>query len=100
MANAHFSLGFKDYKKEAEAVLNDCKQVAAKRRRKNTRLEALGIPEEELLRQQQELIAKAREHVQQEEQAAWCQIQVAAIQQSAQMHDRSHLQDEDDDDEY
>lgn len=96
-----FFAGFKDYKKEAEAVLNDCKQVAAKRRRKNTRLEALGIPEEELLRQQQELIAKAREHVQQEEQAAWCQMQVAAVQQSAhQLHNRSHSQEEDDDDEY
>ena len=46
-------LGFKDYKREAEAVLHDCKQVAAKRRRQSTRLENLGIPEEELLRQQQ-----------------------------------------------
>lgn len=93
------NLGFKDYKKEAEAVLNDCKQVAAKRRRKNTRLENLGIPEEELLRQQQELFAKAREVVQQEEQAAWCQLQAAAVQQSAQLlHNRIHSQDESDDD--
>lgn len=91
--------GFKDYKKEAEAVLSDCKQVAAKRRRKNTRLENLGIPEEELFRQQQELFAKAREHVQQEEQAAWCQLQAAAVQQSAQLlHNRIHSQEESDDD--
>lgn len=73
--------------------------MAAKRRRKNTRLENLGIPEEELLRQQQELFAKAREVVQQEEQAAWCQLQAAAVQQSAQLlHNRIHSQDESDDD--
>ncbi|KAF6211654.1 hypothetical protein GE061_012167 [Apolygus lucorum] len=52
------SLGFSDYKADAEAVLRDCKAVAAKRRRQSTRLENLGIPEEELLRQQQELFAK------------------------------------------
>ena len=34
------------------------KESAAKRRRQSTRLENLGIPEEELLRQQQELFAK------------------------------------------
>jgi hypothetical protein len=51
-------LGFGDYRADAEAVLRDCKAVAAKRRRQSTRLENLGIPEEELLRQQQELFAK------------------------------------------
>jgi hypothetical protein len=51
-------LGFGDYRADAEAVLKDCKAVAAKRRRQSTRLENLGIPEEELLRQQQELFAK------------------------------------------
>jgi hypothetical protein len=44
-------LGFQDYRTDAEAVLKDCKAVAAKRRRQSTRLENLGIPEEELLRQ-------------------------------------------------
>lgn len=53
-------LGFSDYTVEAEAVLKDCKAVAAKRRRQSTRLENLGIPEEELLRQQQELFAKVK----------------------------------------
>lgn len=53
-------LGFSDYTVEAEAVVRDCKAVAAKRRRQSTRLENLGIPEEELLRQQQELFAKVR----------------------------------------
>ena len=42
-------------------VLTECKETAAKRRRQSTRLENLGIPEEELLRQQQELFARARE---------------------------------------
>ena len=42
-------------------VLTECKETAAKRRRQSTKLENLGIPEEELLRQQQELFARARE---------------------------------------
>lgn len=58
MLTALDKLGFSDYTVEAEAVLKDCKAVAAKRRRQSTRLENLGIPEEELLRQQQELFAK------------------------------------------
>lgn len=43
-------LGFNDFKRDALNVLNDCKQAAAKRRRQSTRLENLGIAEEELLR--------------------------------------------------
>ncbi|KAG8132681.1 hypothetical protein E2320_010522, partial [Naja naja] len=39
-------------------VLQECKTVALKRRKANSRLENSGIPEEELLRQQQELFAK------------------------------------------
>ncbi|XP_055318702.1 protein Dr1 [Sitodiplosis mosellana] len=74
-------LGFKDYKQDAEAVLMDCKAVAAKRRRQSTRLENLGIPEEELLRQQQELFAKARQEQQAQEQAQWLSFS-AAIQQN------------------
>ncbi|XP_058833655.1 protein Dr1 [Topomyia yanbarensis] len=88
-------LGFKDYKHEAEAVLNDCKQVAAKRRRQSTRLENLGIPEEELLRQQQELFAKARE-----EQAAAEQQQWYSLQQNAELYQKQLSQDEDDSDDY
>jgi len=48
-------LGFGDYRAQAEEVGKDCQ---SKRRRQSTRLENLGIPEEELLRQQQELFAK------------------------------------------
>lgn len=78
----YFIAGFKDYKNDAEAVLNDCKAVAAKRRRQSTRLENLGIPEEELLRQQQELFAKAREEQAAAEQAQWFSMQAAVAQQS------------------
>ncbi|XP_004520014.1 protein Dr1 [Ceratitis capitata] len=102
-------LGFNDYKQEAEAVLIDCKEVAAKRRRQSTRLENLGIPEEELLRQQQELFAKAREEQAREEQQQWINMQATAVQQSAELMHRQMksqsstsgggLEDEDDDDE-
>lgn len=77
-------LGFGDYQAEAEAVLKDCKAVAAKRRRQSTRLENLGIPEEELLRQQQELFAKARQEQAWAEQQQWEQVQAAAQAQASQ----------------
>ena len=48
-------------------MMQECRNVAAKRRRQSTRLENLGIPEEELLRQQQELFAKAREQQHEQE---------------------------------
>ncbi|XP_055706615.1 protein Dr1 [Phlebotomus papatasi] len=89
-------LGFRDYKQEAEAVLNDCKAVAAKRRRQSTRLEHLGIPEEELLRQQQELFAKAREEQAAAEQAQWFSMQAAVGQQK----DNGVDENDDDGEEY
>uniref|UniRef100_A0A182YE03 Protein Dr1 n=1 Tax=Anopheles stephensi TaxID=30069 RepID=A0A182YE03_ANOST len=88
-----------DYKQEAEAVLNDCKQVAAKRRRQSTRLENLGIPEEELLRQQQELFARAREEQAAAEQQQWYSVQTATLQ-NAELFQKQMSQDEDDSDEY
>ena len=54
------SLGFASYITEVKDVLAECKTVALKRRKASSRLENLGIPEEELLRQQQELFAKVR----------------------------------------
>lgn len=54
------SLGFASYITEVKDVLQECKTVALKRRKASSRLENLGIPEEELLRQQQELFAKVR----------------------------------------
>uniref|UniRef100_A0A023F979 Protein Dr1 n=5 Tax=Triatominae TaxID=70999 RepID=A0A023F979_TRIIF len=87
------SLGFGDYRADAEAVLQDCKAVAAKRRRQSTRLENLGIPEEELLRQQQELFAKAREEQAQAEQQQWLQLQEAARLASMQKTEDSDPED-------
>ncbi|MGH0155873.1 UNVERIFIED_CONTAM: hypothetical protein FKN15_049433 [Acipenser sinensis] len=55
------SLGFASYITEVKDVLQECKTVALKRRKASSRLENLGIPEEELLRQQQELFAKESE---------------------------------------
>lgn len=76
--NALDKLGFGEYKEQAESVVMDCKR---KRRRQSTRLEHLGIPEEELLRQQQELFAKARAEQAQIEQQEWIQMQNAAMNQ-------------------
>lgn len=56
------SLGFGSYISEVKEVLQECKTVALKRRKASSRLENLGIPEEELLRQQQELFAKVSNH--------------------------------------
>lgn len=61
--------------------VNFFSQKIGKRRRQSTRLEHLGIPEEELLRQQQELFAKAREEQETIEQEEWIKIQNEAIQQ-------------------
>lgn len=87
-------LGFGDYSAEAEAVLRDCKAVAAKRRRQSTRLENLGIPEEELLRQQQELFAKAREEQAIAEQQQWQQLQAAVQMASMQQADNREEQED------
>uniref|UniRef100_A0A8B9NSC3 Protein Dr1 n=1 Tax=Accipiter nisus TaxID=211598 RepID=A0A8B9NSC3_9AVES len=57
------SLGFGSYISEVKEVLQECKTVALKRRKASSRLENLGIPEEELLRQQQELFAKVSEAI-------------------------------------
>lgn len=57
------SLGFGSYITEVKEVLQECKTVALKRRKASSRLENLGIPEEELLRQQQELFAQVSEAI-------------------------------------
>jgi len=71
-------LGLEEYKQEAESVLNDCK---GRRKRQSTRLEHLGIPEEELLRQQQELFAKARAEEAARAHQEWLSMQSAAMMQ-------------------
>ncbi|XP_032884823.1 protein Dr1 [Amblyraja radiata] len=74
------SLGFCSYISEVKEVLQECKTVALKRRKASSRLENLGIPEEELLRQQQELFAKARQQQAELAQQEWLQMQQAAHQ--------------------
>lgn len=89
-------LGLSSYKSEAEAVVQDNK---GKRRRQSTRLEHLGIPEEVLLQQQQELFAKAKAEQQQVEQKEWLEMQNAAMAQEQQFAATSKGPS-DDDDEY
>ncbi|KAG5683713.1 hypothetical protein PVAND_012978 [Polypedilum vanderplanki] len=86
-------LGFSDFTKDALNVMNDCKLAAAKRRRQSTRLENLGISEEELYQQQQELIRQARERMNEEFQQQQHGIQT-------QMIENKENCDDDDDDEY
>ncbi|XP_074654264.1 protein Dr1-like [Tubulanus polymorphus] len=88
-------LGFASYREEAQAVMVEAKAVAAKKRRASTRLENLGIPEEELLRQQQELFDRARQEQEQLEQQQWLQIQEAATQaQQLQQEQNTNSDDE------
>lgn len=96
------TLGFSSYKQAAEAVLKDCKAVAAKRRRQSTRLENLGIPEEELLRQQQELFAKARQQQAELEQQHWLEMQQQVEEQQMQQQSGSvsGLKTDDNEDDY
>jgi len=79
------SLGFHDYVKDVEGVYQQFKKQA-QTRKKNNKLKNQGVSEEELLRQQQALIAKARAEQAQEE---WMHMQqhnfsIAAQQQSQQ----------------
>ncbi|XP_078203541.1 protein Dr1-like [Callithrix jacchus] len=73
------SLGFGSYISEVKEVLQECKTAALKRRKAGSRLENLGIPEEELLRQQQELFAKARQQQAELAQQEWLQMQQAQL---------------------
>ncbi|CAK9291675.1 unnamed protein product [Gordionus sp. m RMFG-2023] len=80
------NLGFHDFVPDANIVLNDCKDRMAKRKRKSHRLENLGIPEEELLRQQEELFAKARLEQATVEHKQWLQLQ-----ENSMLHLNSHF---------
>uniref|UniRef100_A0A8C5KMB8 Protein Dr1 n=1 Tax=Jaculus jaculus TaxID=51337 RepID=A0A8C5KMB8_JACJA len=73
-------LGCGSYVSEVKEVLQECKTVALKRRKTSSLLENLGIPEEELLRRQQELFAKARQQQAELAQQGWLQMQQAAQQ--------------------
>lgn len=89
-------LGFADYCVNVQDVARKCKDVKNKRRKQSTRLENLGIPEEELLRQQQELFARARQ-----EQMLADQQQLQQLQADAMMHEAVQIPvDTDDDEDY
>uniref|UniRef100_A0ACB8F3U1 Down-regulator of transcription 1 n=1 Tax=Sphaerodactylus townsendi TaxID=933632 RepID=A0ACB8F3U1_9SAUR len=102
--NSLESLGFGSYISEVKEVLQECKTVALKRRKASSRLENLGIPEEELLRQQQELFAKARQQQAELAQQEWLQMQQAAQQaqlaaaSASASNQAGSSQDEDDED--
>lgn len=64
-------LGWPEYKEVATVVDSACK---GRKKRQSTKLEHTGIPEEELLKQQQELIKKAKLE-QAQEQEEWSQMQ-------------------------
>ncbi|KAL2098006.1 hypothetical protein ACEWY4_007213 [Coilia grayii] len=72
------SLGFESYIPEVEKVLQDCKTVA--RKKTKSRLENHGIPEDELLRQQQDLFAQARQQQAQQTLKEWRDVQLTAQQ--------------------
>lgn len=74
------NLGFGSMVKDGNNALNDYRSAVAKKRRKSHRLENLGIPVEELLKQQQELFAKARMEAEAAERE---EFEAAARQQAA-----------------
>ena len=76
------SLGYADFVKKCESVRQECKSVDAEKKRKLPKLKDLGIPEEELLRMQQELFAQARETQKQEAEAAAAAAATANASQS------------------
>lgn len=78
-------MGLNDYICEGERVLNTCK---GKKRRQSTKLEHLGIPEEELLRQQQELFARARaeQAIMEQELLQSTQLQQQLLSQQQQLY--------------
>lgn len=90
-------LGLSSYKEEAESVASDCK---GKRRRQSTRLEHLGIPEEELLRQQQELFAQAKAAQARMDQEEWIKMQSEAMRQAQNFAAAKDGTGPDDSDEY
>lgn len=64
-------LGWPEYKEVAETVESACR---GRRKRQSTKLEHTGIPEEELLKQQQELINQAKLE-QAQEREEWMEVQ-------------------------
>ncbi|KAH7728183.1 hypothetical protein AAVH_04427 [Aphelenchoides avenae] len=76
------NLGFPpDYVEAANSVLDECKIAAEKRlKRKNSRLDKCGIPEEQLYLLQQQLIEKARKEEAEKQAAQLNELQAMTAQ--------------------
>jgi histone H3/H4 len=81
------NLGFPpDYVEAADSVLDECKIAAEKRlKRKNSRLDKCGIPEEQLYLLQQQLIEKARKEEAEKQAAQFNGLQVTGEGTSTQI---------------
>ncbi|XP_065826055.1 protein Dr1-like [Oscarella lobularis] len=91
------SLGFGGYVDEVNEVLTEHKKETKQRRKASTKLEKMGIPEEELLRQQQALFAQARleqAQAEQEEYLKWQQAQQMMQQQQTETHEEGKSSEE------
>lgn len=73
------NLGFGEYKEDCIEVMKQMQEEVDKRKKLRHRLEKPGIPEEELLRQQNQLFAEARKQQQMMENAEeWTRVQQEA----------------------
>lgn len=73
------NLGFGEYKEDCVEVMKQMQEEVDKRKKLRNRLEKPGIPEEELLRQQNQLFAEARKQQQMIENAEeWTRVQQEA----------------------
>ena len=73
------NLGFGEYKQDCVEVMKQMQEEVDKRKKLRHRLERPGIPEEELLRQQNQLFAEARKQQQMIENAEeWSKVQQEA----------------------
>jgi histone H3/H4 len=73
------NLGFGEYKEDCIEVMKQMQEEVDKRKKLRNRLEKPGIPEEELLRQQNQLFAEARKQQQMIENAEeWTRVQQEA----------------------
>lgn len=75
------NLGFGEYKNDCLDVMKQMQEETDKRKKLSNKLEKSGIPEEELLRQQNELFAEARKQQELLDHAdEWSKVQEAASQ--------------------
>ena len=72
------NLGFSEYKEDCIEVMKQMQQEVDKRKKLRHKLDKPGIPEEELLRQQNQLFAEARQQQQMLETEEWTKVQMEA----------------------